>query len=136
MKLEDIFCTFEQSRVISGVFPNLKSIFGWFIDPSDIRENVIIPMTFVKDADKKGWVYLYPAFTTSELGVLLGRYQVVKIYDLEAGEEYWSITNLDDFLDIIWMSRDFDKKGENIVRAEAFIYLIKNKKIKVEDLKL
>ena len=132
MKLEDIVCTLEQSRVISGVFPNLKSIFGWFIDPSDIREIIIIPMTFAKDADKKGWVYLYPAFTTSELGVLLPDKYLNRICKSTEIADFWQYFHND-----CYARKAYDHyETEAQARSAVLIELIENDFEKVEDLKL
>lgn len=131
MNLEDQVCTIDQSYLISSVFPNLKSIFGWFVDPSDLKEIIIMPMVFVKDADEKGWIYLHPAFTTSELGALLGDYYVLP------GKFGWIIKKRGQ-PNIVQHRIPHLSFGapEAEVRADALLLLLKNKRILPEEILL
>lgn len=135
MKIEDQVCSFEQAKKLPQIG---DSLFVW------VKKN---PDSNLKLMSREDWFLskevcrrfpwdAWDAYTVAELGVLLGRYQVVKVHDYEADEEYWSITNLDNGLDIVWLPGDFDGKGENEARADALIWLLDNGHLKAEDLKL
>lgn len=137
MKLEDQVCSYEQAAELDHLIKEKDSCFYWCGDSS---KAVLMSSENLMAADEASMLrsldYIqFPAYTVAELGEMLGRYQVVKVKDIEVEEEYWAITDLDIDFNITWMSGEFDDKRENEARAEALIFLLENKRT-LEDIKL
>ena len=121
---EDHVCSFLQARKLLSLGLNLETY--WFYRPNGTLINV----------DSFHWAaesYL-SAYTTTELGVLLGKYQVIKIVTSSSDSQF-NISN-DSNTFSVWLSGEFDNKPEARVRAEALIFLIESENILVNDLKL
>lgn len=121
---EHYVCSFSQARKLLSLGLNLETY--WFYRKNGTLMNV----------DSFHWAsesYL-PAYTTTELGVLLGKYQVTKIV-MGSDNQLFNISN-DSNTFSLWLSGEFNNKPEAQVRAEVLICLINSKDISVDDLKL
>jgi hypothetical protein len=138
MKIEDQVINFEQAKRLLELGVNTNSLFKFFTSGNDApRLSINLYEAYSLDELQEGVtndVFIAQAYTVAELGVLLGRYSVVRVGDDDF--EYWAIINLDNAMDIVYLSQYFDDASEAQARAEALIWLIENGFVKVEDLKL
>ena len=119
MRLEDQVCSLRQSQKLKELGVLLISALSYEVDTGEL----------VYNADGCPVEDLYiPAYTVAELGVLLGKYTVMKY----AGEKYWRLYDekgvLREFI--------FSVENEAQARASALILLLENNYVKAENLKL
>ena len=122
MKIKDQICSFEQAKKLLELGVKLNTLWSYWTPDGYENEKIV-----VYQADLYEHPY-YPAPTVAEFGVLLGDFQV--------GFHWWDIKlyYVQLFLDGILM--ECRKETEAQARAEALIWLIENRYIKPEDLKL
>ena len=132
MKLEDQVCTFEQARKFRYKLRlNLESFFV-YEDGAISKDKPLYVRSqhtnHIKRVEGYGVRYL-PAYTVAELGVLLGKYQLVKF------DNRWQICKRI-VHPIIMLGVNRIDLPEAQARADALIWLIEEDFIKAEDLKL
>lgn len=129
MRTEDKVCSFEQAQKLVELGLNLKTYFGWFIDPSDVRDGTIIPMKEKNETYEWNWDFAFPAYDVAELGILLP--QSISVW----------------FEDPVWLwvceissiavgCSDSEFKTEAQARTDALIWSIENKQVDIERLSL
>jgi hypothetical protein len=135
MKLEDQCCAVEQARELVRLGVNIETCFEWVRLESDCidyqLDNWTEPVLMsreMREACEAHIVFHYPAPTVGELGVLLGKFTVMKY----ANDKCWRL---------------YDDKGilrkcisqvnnEAQARADALIWLIRDNYITPGELKL
>ena len=138
MKIENTVCTLKHGSIIGSVLTNIDTLFGWYIDPSDIRDTVVILKSEHKKATEQGWVYLYPAYNVSELGIILELLNNTHYSwfcttgTKDQGKFYLFIVD-DSTEEIVFESF---KETEAETRADAVIWMIHQKIINTKELKL
>jgi hypothetical protein len=144
MKLEDQVCPLNEAKelysLISDIIKNTE--YYWVnigdewkvINKHDGRYSICLTGGGLLTNINSG--IAVPALTVSELGVLLGDLQVLRVtkYGRNFKESYWAISNWGMLL-MIYLHCDVEKK-ENEMRARALIKLINDGEINPNDLKL
>lgn len=143
MKIEDTVCTLEQSKKLAELGVELDTLYVW----DDFYQPPVLIERSKRLASIKYSLHIFAAPTTAELGMLLP----VDIENKENPEDtyYLEIYNFrksdtvlgnDGWL-IVYCARSdlfFCAKGikETQVRADALIWLIENRYVKAQELKL
>lgn len=130
MKLEDQVCTFEQAKIFEKLGVNAKSLFVWVKD-RQTHQNTLSFGVEVLPADKFNGL---KAYTVAELGILLGKFRVVRIKQHGEGDPYFRLESLD--FTITNYIPIFGELTEAQARAECLIYLINQKLINPKTLTL
>jgi hypothetical protein len=132
MRIEDQVITFDQAALIYSHGVRIDNCLFHWCQNKHTGENKIFLAEISPPSYE--WVYLFPAYTVAELGVLLGigtrlSHDVTKCGFNDnwlVGEKFGNSTT-----HIVT-----DVENEAQARAAALIWLIENGHIKVEDLKL
>jgi len=135
MKLIDQVCTLEQAKKLSELGVYLRTIWYWNLN----HNNGEYYLSLRPNEDGE----FYPAPTSSELGILLPKFIIFEEY------RYWlSLDNITTEFGVSYKidnhllnseflgDKNFYESSEAQARAEAFIWLIDNKFIFVENLTL
>ena len=125
MKLENQVCSFDQAALFYSRGVRHETAFWWFQDKKT-GKNIVLPVTQYMLPDN--WEKMYPAYNVAELGVLLGKYNVMRY----SFDENWRLYNDKEIL-VIWLGI-FEHEAH--ARADAFIHLLDNGVLKAGDLKL
>ena len=123
--LENQVCTPEQSQILWDLgLDYLETNFYWIkFDDCWRLHKSHLPNELGKLA--------FPAYTVAELGILLGKFRVVKI---NSQWNDWRLESMDFTITDYWPI--FNLETEAQARTKALIILIKKDYLKVEDLKL
>jgi len=122
--MQDQTCTFRQAETLNKLIGfNLETQWYWMKDKLDK-----IMVVHVEHYDLAHAIKCYSAYSTTELGILLGDYIVMK----------YPFDNLyrvyDEYQMIKWIPNKY--VSEPTARAEALIWLLQQKEIIPEELKL
>jgi hypothetical protein len=133
MLIEEQVCSFDQASLIYSHGLRLDNCLLHWCQNKHTEQNKLFlaeisPPTY-------GWVYLFPAYTVAELGVLLGDwlYHIRVDIGLCDNDETTGFCNFC----FAFENEEFEYfKTEAQARAGALIWLIENNHLKPEDLKL
>lgn len=143
MKLEDQVCSFESAKRLKELGVKQDSIWYWLYNNEEnsyigsplqmISDEFLCDLTWdaINGITHKVYTYkdynhdIYSAFTASELGRLLKKYDGDK-------KIIWKRNRLDYHKESIYKRPVNENEAE--ARANMLIYLLENKIIKVEDL--
>jgi len=128
MKLDEQTCTFEQGKELDSLGVREYSIFKWKKARRSDRKMI------VRTGEKKilDSFEIYPAFTASELGLLIWQTQDINpefltpIPDIK--NDWWILTKHG--------SKCFSAETEAEARAEVLLWLIKNEYVNPKELRL
>ena len=137
MRLEVQVCTPAQSKMIADYIGSREPLFYW-VDTGQVEHWELISSDDAHDKHEGtvdswfdlGRSFCLDAYTVAELGVMLGNYYV------SPGKYSWFICVKGDYgnalIDIPYTSAHTEAQA----RATALIWLLENKHIKPEDIKL
>ena len=131
MKNEEMVCSIEQAKALEKLGVKIETYFVWIesdpIDEANTTEVLVIPRLKKLDACSKGYNYVSFAPNVAELGEIF----IKAGFQLPHKEYDGCFWTMPDYL----CEFDWDLY-EAQARAESLIWLIENKYIKVEDLRL
>lgn len=140
MNINKQVCTLDQAGVIGSVFPDLPSIWGYYVKDGEPGFK-ILPRGAPIDSLYGKHVFLYPAYTVAELGEILHSngfsVEYVDTRKYAPGDTYWfDLVNTFELLNGEEIYESYSCATEAQARASALIWLIEHKYLKAGDIAL
>jgi hypothetical protein len=134
MKIEEQVCSLDQAVKLRSLWLTLESLYSWM--PTTTGWGIFETLDFASLVREN--IEFFPAYTVAELGVLLPENRLssgrLLIIDFDrCGDKFRThLTSFSHEFQSQWFVEDTEAKS----KTECLIWLIANKLLKVEDLKL